>query len=145
MRAGNAGVIEIALNTYSLRNLRRGSDPRVRLAVVASTWDSLPAPGIFVSDGLDYATVEAENKITYREYERAALEALVIRKIDTALLVEGWGELYLRSHPGIHWVHSRRKNRAVPIDHRGRDGALRFYFKEKAATELLLLKFFGQD
>ena len=118
---------------------------RIRLAIVASTWSALPAAGIFPSDGLPYAAVEAENKVTYREYERVALEALLIRKIDTAVLVEGWGELYLRSHPGIHQVHYRRKTGAPPAGERNRDGAVRFYFREQSATELLLLKFLGQD
>ncbi len=145
VRAGNADVIEIALNTFSLRNARRGRDPRIRLAIVVSTWGALPAAGIFPSDGLLYAAVEAENKVAYHEYERSALEALLIRKIDTALLVEGWGELYLRSHPGIHQVHYRRKTSALPEGEHSRDGAVRFYFEEKATTELLLLKFFGQD
>lgn len=145
VRAGSAGVIEIALNTFSLRNVRRGRDPRIRLALIASTWSGLPASGIFASDGFDYAAVEGENKVTYREYERAALEAILIRKIDTALLVEGWGELFLRSHPGIHQVHYRRKISALPASQSNRHGAVRFYFKEKAATELMLLKFFGQD
>ncbi|MDQ2824143.1 MAG: hypothetical protein M3R29_01690 [Verrucomicrobiota bacterium] len=145
VRAGNADVIEIALNTFSLRNARRGRDPRIRLAIVVSTWGALPAAGIFPSDGLLYAAVEAENKVAYHEYERSALEALLIRKIDTALLVEGWGELYLRSHPGIHQVHYRRKTSALPEGEHSRDGAVRFYFEEKGTTELLLLKFFGQD
>jgi hypothetical protein len=145
VRAGSAGVIEIALNTFSLRNVRRGRDPRIRVAIVRSTWSALPAAGIFVSDGFDYAAVEGQKEIAYREHERSALEALLIRKIDTALLVEGWGELFLRSHPGIHQVHYRRKASAPQADERSRDGAVRFYFKEEATTEVLLLKFFGQD
>jgi hypothetical protein len=144
VRAGSAGIIEVALNTFSLRNVRRGRDPRIRLAIVPSTWSVLPAAGIFASDGFAYDAVQAENKVTYREYERPALEAILIQKIDTALLVEGWGELFLRSHPGIHQVHYRRKTSALPGE-RSRDGAVRFYFKERTATELLLLKFFGQD
>jgi hypothetical protein len=145
VRAGIAGVIEIALNTFSLRNVRRGRDPRIRMAIVTSTWSALPAPGIFLSDGLSYAAVEAENIAAYCEYERVALEALLIQKIDTAVLIEGWGELYVRSHPGIHQVHYRRKTGTLTADERSRGGAVRFYFKEEARTELSLLKFFGQD
>jgi hypothetical protein len=145
VRAGNAGGIEIALNTFSLRNVRRGRDPRIRLAIVASTWNALPAAGIFVSDGCDYTAIEGQNEPAYREHERPTLEALLSRKIDTALLIEGWGELFLRSHPGIHQVHYRRKASVPSADERSRDGAVRFYFEEEETTELLLLKFFGQD
>ncbi len=143
LRAGTAGMIEIALNTYSIRNLRRGLDPRVRVAVLSSTWSALPAPGIFPSTGLSYGKIGSEKGVIYREYERSALEELLIAKIRAAIFVEGWGDLYVRSRPGIHQVHSRSKNTAVSNepDH---DGAVRFYFQEKSASELLLLKYFGQ-
>lgn len=144
LHAGAAGVIEMALNTYSLRNLRRGLDPRVRLAVVSSTWSALPEAGIFPSTGLAYATIEAENSVVYHGFERAALEELLIEKIKSAVFVEGWGDLYLRLQPGIHQVHSRGKSAVAPNDS-GRDGAVRFYFEQGAATELILLKYFGQD
>lgn len=137
-------MIEIAINTHSIRNLRRGLDPRVRLAIVSSTWDALPSAGIFPGAGLNYTAIEAESNVVYREHERAALEELLIEKTKAAIFVEGWGDLYLRLQPGIHQVHSRRKSESVTTGFE-RDGAVRFYFRQKATTELLLLKYFGQE
>ncbi len=142
VRAGPIGLVEIALNTFSIRNLRRGFDPRIRLAVVSSPWSVLPPPGIFTSPGFDYDVIESTNAVTYREYERAELEDLFIEKIKRAIFVEGWGDLYLRAQPGIHQVHSRRKNTIVPVEALQRDGAIKFYFA--GTSELLLMKYFGQ-
>lgn len=142
LRAGSIGLVEIALNTFSIRNLRRGFDPRVRLAVVSSEWSVLPAPGIFTSSGFDYDVIESANTVTYREYERTELENLFIDKTRRAIFVEGWGDLYLRAQPGIHQVHSRRKNTIVPVEKLKRDGAIRFYFQKN--SELVLMKYFGQ-
>lgn len=143
LRAGSVGLVEIALNTYSLRNFRRGLDPRVRVGVVSSTWNVLPLAGVFASNGFDYEAVESGNEVVYQEYEREALEEFFIAKARGSVCVEGWGDLYLRSHPGVHQVHSRRKNAVSPGDQQNRDGAVRFYFPDNA-TELVLLKFFGQ-
>ena len=68
----------------------------------------------------------------------------MIEKLNRSLLIEGWGEFYLRVHSGIHQVHSRRASRAVPADYPERDGAIRFYFKQNGLAELLLFKFCGQ-
>ena len=57
---------------------------------------------------------------------------------------QAWGDLYIREHPGIHQVHSRRASCAVPRDIVGRDGALRFYFGRDTVCETLLFKFCGQ-
>jgi hypothetical protein len=144
VRAGGFGIMVIALNTYSLRNLAAGFDPRIRLAIISSTWSALPPTGVSSSAGLDYSILETQNGIVYREYERLVLEASLIEKVNRAVLIEGWGEFYVRSHAGIHQVHSRRASCAVAMDYLGRDGAIRFYFNENAAAELLLFKFCGQ-
>ena len=81
--------------------------------------------------------------MTYLEYERPALEALLTEKARRAILVEAWGELYVRNHLGIHQVHSRRASCSVPKEYLGRDGAIRFYFPN-ATAEMLLFKYCGQ-
>jgi len=144
VRAGGFGVLEIALNTYSLRSLNVGYDPRLRVAVFSSHWSALPPAGVSRSGGLNYSTLEVKNRIVYRELARPTLESLVIEKLNRSLLVEGWGEFYLRVHSGIHQVHSRRASHAVPADYLERDGAIRFYFKQNGLAELLLFKFCGQ-
>jgi hypothetical protein len=143
VRAAQFGMMEIALNTYSLRNLSAGFDPRVRLALARSTWNTLPPAGVTRSAPLDYRILEASGEILYHEHERQPLETLLIGKLERAVLAEGWGEFYERAHPGIHQVHSRRASCAVLIDHLERDGAIRFYFPDNTA-ELLLLKYCGQ-
>ncbi len=144
VRAGIFGPIEIALNTYSLRSLSAGHNPRIRVAVFSSHWNALPPAGVSRSGGLNYSALEAKNRIAYRELKRKALESLLIEKLRRAVLVEGWGEFYVRVHPGIHQVHSRRASCAVPADYLGRDGAIRFYYEQNALAELLFLKFCGQ-
>jgi hypothetical protein len=144
VRAGRDGMFRISLNTWSLRAFRAGSDPRIRVALVLSRWDALPALGIFPADGLDYDRIVAADPIVYREYERTAFEELIGSRFQRAMIVEAWGEVYLRGHRGIHQVHSRRASSAIPTDYRGRDGAVRFYYQEEASSELLLLKFSGQ-
>jgi hypothetical protein len=144
VRAANFGIAEMALNTYSLRNLDAGFDPRIRVAIVPSTWAALPPSGISPSAGLDYSSFEAANRVVYREFERKSLEEMLIAKVKTSLFIEGWGELYLQPRVGIHQVHSCRASQAVPTNYVGRDGALRFHFKEGFRAELLLLKFSGQ-
>jgi hypothetical protein len=144
VRAANFATVQIALNTYSLRNLDAGFDPRIRVAIIPSTWAALPLAGISRSAGLDYASFEAANRVVYRAVERNSLEEMLIAQAKAALFVEGWGELYLKPRVGIHQVHSCRASSAVPTDYRERDGAVRFYFKEAFRAELLFFKFSGQ-
>jgi hypothetical protein len=144
LRAGEFGVVIIALNTYSLRSLNAGVDPRIRLAIIGSTWNTLPPAGVSPSAGLDYSLLEKQSEVAYREYERVSLEAFLIENINRSAFIEGWGEFYLRDHSGIHQVHSRRASCAVQSDYYGRDGAIQFYFQENRAAELLLFKFCGQ-
>jgi hypothetical protein len=81
--------------------------------------------------------------VPFVEYERPALEALLTEKTRAALFIEAWGELYVRTHLGLHQVHSRRASCSVLTDYVGRDGAIRFYFREGTA-EMLLFKYCGQ-
>jgi len=144
VQAGGFGALGIALNTYSLRSLNAGYAPQLRIAVLSSHWSVLPPAGVSRSGGLSYSTLEVKNPIVYRELARPTLESLLIEKLNRSLLIEGWGEFYVRIHSGIHQVHSRRASCAVPADYLERDGAIRFYFKQNGLAELLLFKFCGQ-
>jgi hypothetical protein len=76
--------------------------------------------------------------------ERPALEELLTAKAHRAIFVEAWGALYLRDRLGIHQVHSRRASCSVRSDYVGRDGAVRFFYREDSASEMLLFKYCGQ-
>lgn len=141
---GSGEPVRIALSTHSRQNAAAGFDPRVRVGVVASPWRELPAPGILRCRGLDYREIEAAGPVTYIEYERPALEALLSEKTGRAIFIEAWGEFYFRNHLGIHQVHSRRASCSVLQDYTGRDGAIRFYFGSGASAEMLLFKYCGQ-
>jgi len=143
IRMGDAGPLRIALSTHSRQNAAAGFDPRMRVGVIAAATPALPAAGLFPSNGLDYTTLEAEMPVTYLEYERPALEALLADKTRRAIFIEAWGELYVRQHLGIHQVHSRRASCSVLTDYVGRDGAIRFYFAD-GTTEMFLFKYCGQ-
>lgn len=140
---GTGGPIRIALSTHSRQNAAAGFDARIRLGIVASSWSELPPSGVVKSAGLDYRTIEAASPVSYIEYERPALETLLSDKAKRALFIEAWGELYVRTHAGIHQVHSMRASCSVARDLLGRDGAIRFYFADGTA-ELLLFKYCGQ-
>ena len=92
----------------------------------------------------DYSSVEAEANIFYEYYEQKQMEVLFTEKTKDALLVEAWGDIYARHHFGIHQIHSRRTSCAVAEDVTGRDGAVKFYYAQENACELLLFKFCGQ-
>jgi hypothetical protein len=143
IRTGEAGSLRIALSTHSRQNAAAGFDPRVRVGVIASAWTELPTAGVIGCAGLDYRTIEAAAPLTYLEYERPMLEALLTEKTRRAVFIEAWGELYVRTHLGIHQVHSRRASCSVPKEYLGRDGAIRFYFPDVTA-EMLLFKYCGQ-
>lgn len=144
IRAGDFGRLRISISTFSLKHVADGFDPRMRLGIVASHWSELPASGIFPATGLNYAEFERAHAIVYREMERPALEELLAAKAQRAIFVEAWGALYLRDRLGLHQVHSRRASCSVRSDYIGRDGALRFYYREEAAAEMLLFKYCGQ-
>jgi hypothetical protein len=115
----------------------------MRVGIVPSTWQTLPPAGLVKSDCLDYQVLEAASPVTSIEYERLALELLLTAKTRDAVLIEAWGELYVRTHLGIHQIHSMRASCSVPRDLHGRDGAIRFYYAD-ARAELLLFKYCGQ-
>ena len=140
---GAGEPIRIALSTHSRQNAAAGFDARMRVGRRASTWSELPAAGLFKSIGLDYHSLEAATPIVYVEYERPPLEVLLADNARRAVLIEAWGEIYIRVHVGIHQVHSMRASCSVPRDLIGRDGAIRFYFPDGAA-EMLLFKYCGQ-
>jgi hypothetical protein len=140
---GTGEPFRIALSTHSRQNAAAGFDPRMRIGSVVSVWQQLPAPGLVKSAGLDYHALEAGSPVTYVEYERPALELLLTEKTSHAIFIEAWGELYIRTHIGIHQVHSMRASCSVPRDLIGRDGAISFYFPD-SNTEMLLFKYCGQ-
>ena len=144
IRTGVPGLLRIAISTFSKINARAGFDPRMRVGIVASTWSELPAAGVFKCPGLDYGDLEAEGVVTYAEYERPALEQLLVEKISRAVFIEAWGELYARDHLGLHQVHSQRASCSVRKNYQGRDGAIRFYFGDDSTAEMLLFKYCGQ-
>ena len=141
---GTGEPLRIALNTHSRQNAAAGFDPRLRIAIVPSVWTELPPAGLLKSTGLDYRQIEIASAVTYAEFARPELEALLTDKARRAIFIEAWGELYVRTHIGIHQVHSMRASCSVLRDFIGRDGAIRFYFAEEARAELLLFKYCGQ-
>jgi hypothetical protein len=143
LSVGAGAPVRIALSTRSRQNAAAGFDPRIRLGLVASTWTELPPAGIARSGCLDYQKIEAASPVHYVEYERPALEQLLTDKAKAGVFIEAWGEFYIRTHLGIHQVHSMRASCSVPRDLVGRDGAIRFYFNGGQA-ELLLFKYCGQ-
>jgi len=144
IRAGRFGPLRISINTYSLKHAADGFDPRMRVGAFTSSWSGLPESGIFPVQGLDYAELEHAQVIEYREMERTALETMLKAKADRAIFVEAWGAFYRRDRFGIHQVHSRRASCSVRTDYVGRDGALRFYYREDSAAEMFLFKYCGQ-
>jgi hypothetical protein len=143
VRVGNESV-RIALSTRSRQNAVAGFDPRIRLAIIAETWAELPSPLIEKSTGLNYGEIDAALSPAYLEQERPALEQILHDRSSRAAMIEAWGELYIRTHLGIHQIHSMRASCSVPRDFVGRDGAIRFYFADEKRSELLLFKYCGQ-
>ena len=144
IRAGAFGLVRISISTWSLKHAADGFDPRMRVGIVPATWMDLPESGLFPAAGLDYGDLERGQAVTYREIERLPLEKLLQEKAGRAIFAEAWGALYLRDRLGIHQIHSRRASCSVRTDYRGRDGALRLYYRENSATEMLLFKYCGQ-
>ena len=144
LAVGRGVEMRAALNTISRRNRDAGFEPRIRMGMVRSNWEHLPEPGVFEAGPLDYSLLETQANIFYEYYEQKQMEVLFIEKTNRAVLVEVWGDIYARNHYGIHQIHSRRASCGVADDMTGRDGALKFYYPEEKACELLLFKFCGQ-
>ena len=144
VRAGEFGRVQISLSTASRQSRALGFDPRVRVGVVQSTWSALPPAGVRLTAPLDYRLLEAAQPVEFQPLERVAIEQLLLEKARRAICAEAWGEFYVRAHIGVHQIHSRRASYAVSRDVIGRDGAVRFYFRESNTSEMLLFKFEGQ-
>jgi hypothetical protein len=144
IRAGEVGPVQISVNTRSLKHFAEGFDPRMRVAVLPGAWTKLPPAGLVRVRGLNYTKLESEFPLVYEAMERPALEHLLSAKCRRAIFVEAWGAFYLRAGVGIHQVHSRRASCSVRTDYVGRDGAIRFSYRENSATEMLLFKYCGQ-
>ena len=137
------GRVRASINTLSRFNRDAGFDGRVRVAIVAGTWDEKPQNGLVEEAGQDYAMIEAALPVTYEFYDHDPLVELLVTKAKTAVRAEVWGELYAQEHLGIHQIHCRRASCAVTRDLKGRDGALKLYYADNT-SELFLFKFCGQ-
>lgn len=140
----HAAQMRAALNTLSRRNRDAGFESRVRVGILRSTCGQLPEPGIFECGRFDYADIEKQTNIFYEYHNQKEMETLLVEKSGRAILAEIWGDIYAHRHVGIHQIHSRHASCAVAEDIAGRDGALKFYYAEENACELLLFKFCGQ-
>lgn len=125
-------------------NRDAGFDPNIRLGIVRSSYSEKPNTGLEECTGLDYAKIDAKEKVAYETFQRDTLAELLLTKAKAAVRVEVWGELYARDHIGLHQVHSRRASSAVPRDLKNRDGALKLYYPQENLAELFLFKFSGQ-
>ena len=144
VRAGEIGRLQISMSTCSRHNRAAGFDSRVRVGTIETAWSELPESGVREVPPLDYALIEAEHPVDYTAHDRPAMEQLLMEKSRRAIFVEAWGEFYVRSHIGVHQVHSRRGSFGVPRNVVGQDGAVQFYYREPHLREMLLLKFAGQ-
>lgn len=138
------GRLKAGINTVSRLNREAGCDPRVRLAILPSTYTEKPATSLEECTGQDYARIEVTQKVNYEAFEQEALTELLVAKLKAAVRVEVWGELYARDHLGIHQIHSRRASASVRRDYKNRDGALMLYYPTDNLAELILFKFDGQ-
>lgn len=136
--------VMVSVNTHSIRNGQAGFDPRVRVAVIRDGWRELPERGISECHHFSYGEIPGIDAAEFRPLERVFMEQMLLDRVHQALLLEAWGTPYHRELPGIHQIHSRRASCAIPESIEGRDGALRFYFREGNRMETLLFKFCGQ-
>ncbi len=141
---GEFGRIRVAVNTDSRNSLMAGFDRRVRVGTLRGTWTELPPRLVQAHRGFDYTEIPDIENIAFEPTPRPLVESLLTRACYRASLLEVWGTPYERPRVGIHQIHSRRASRAVPVDLRGRDGALQFYFRDDHSTLLMLFKFDGQ-
>lgn len=141
--AGLGEGFQISINTASRSNRKAGFDDRLRVAIAPGRWEKLPKAGLTGHSHLDYDEMKTSSREPFNIYERPALEQLLADRATRAIFVEAWGDLYMRTHLGIHQIHSRRASCSVARDIVGRDGALRFYHADNI-SELLLFKFCGQ-
>jgi len=134
----------LSINTLSLKSKQAGLDPRIRVALICSTWNNLPTPGVFETPGFSYSSVKIPEGVRFEERSKEEMEALLLTLANDALLVEAWGVPYDHRGKGLHQIHSRAASSTVSKHLHDRDGALRFYFANQCAT-WVLLKFHGQE
>ena len=139
------GRLRCAVNTLSRLNHDGGFDPRVRVAIMTSTWTERPPTTLEEVTGLDYATIEKQLGLTFELYEHAALSELLVTKAKAAVRAEVWGELFAGETLGVHQIHCRRASCAVKQDVKNRDGALKLYYPQEQAAEMFFFKFCGQS
>ena len=144
VRAGEFGRVQISLSTVSRQSRAAGFDPRVFVATITTQSPELPAAGVRRAAPFDYELLKSAEPLEFVPLERTAMEQLLVEKARRAVMVEGIGEFYVRAHIGVHQIHSRRSSFAVPRDVVGRDGLVRFYFRQPDVCEMLLVKFAGQ-
>jgi len=137
-------LVQVSVNTLSLKNLNGGYDPRIRVGCVRTAVETFPPRGVVELAGFDYAGEESRHNIFYEHYDRRGMEELLLGKCREADLLEAWGVPYRRRIPGLHQIHSRRASCAVAEDRVGEDGGLRFYFHSQRSSLLMLFKFCGQ-
>lgn len=138
------GRLRASVNTTSRLCSDAGHDPRVRVAIVPSTWEEKPTPGLSEDKGQNYSKIEAAFGATYELMEREALADLLAERAKRAVRAEVWGDLYAQEHLGVRQLHCRRASSAVSEDLRNHDGALKLYYAEGNTAELFLFKFAGQ-
>ena len=138
------GRLRVCINTLSRISREAGFDPRIRVGIIKSTYEEKPQPGLEECAGLDYAKQEEKHGIRFEAMEQPALTEMLVTKMKIAIRAEIWGELYARDHLGLHQIHSRRASKAVPIDLKGRDGALKLYYPAENQAEAFLFKYDGQ-
>ena len=144
LQVSEHGYMRAAVNTLSRLNRDAGFDGRVRVGIVRETWEQLQETGVFECERFDYADIESRANVFFEHHTKQEMEILLTTKAEAAVLVEVWGDIYAHNHVGVHQIHSRRASCAIGEDIIGRDGALRFYYREANASELLLFKFCGQ-
>ncbi len=144
MDIGHPERVLVSVNTLSNRNRLAGFDPRIRTGILKGTWDYLPPRGAEICDRFDYAIIEATSTLYFEHCDRQTMEDLLMERCARAKLLEVWGAPYHSRQHGLHQIHSRRASCAVSEDITGQDGALKFYYEQGRATDLLLFKFCGQ-
>ena len=142
--AGLQTPIVLSLNTLSFRSRISGYDPRIRIGTLEGYWTRLPSRGLYPLEFFDYDTADLIGHVAYRIRDRADMEEFFTLRCGNCRRIEAGGSPFARTSPGLHQIHSRRASAAVPLDMRGHDGAVRFYYDEGQRTELVLMKFCGQ-
>ncbi len=144
MNAGLSVRVIISVNTDSISNAEAGFDPRVRLGIPKGTWEKLPERGIYECHRFSYEEIQGIKEVDFLPNESVFPERMILDRVHQSLLLEVFGAPYHGGMPGVHQIHSRRSGCPIPESFEGRDGALRFHFREERRMETLFFKFCGQ-